>query len=155
MLLCRRKNKLEAGFTLLEIIVCLFLLSMFFLLLPRLQFIGMENAQKGLSDWEWDVFLGQVQLEFREVSFGEIMVFENRDSVLRFQLRNGDEVTYEKANSQLIRKINMRGREVILQKVGMVSYKLTPHLLSIYVKDISGKTHEGVAVRYSVMGMDV
>ncbi|MBL1705603.1 prepilin-type N-terminal cleavage/methylation domain-containing protein, partial [Klebsiella pneumoniae] len=25
MLLCRRKNKLEAGFTLLEMIVCLFL----------------------------------------------------------------------------------------------------------------------------------
>ncbi|PFS81952.1 hypothetical protein COK56_08920 [Bacillus cereus] len=63
MLLCRRKNKLEVGFTLIEMIVCFFLLSLFFLLLPRLNFIGIENNQsKGLNNWEWDVFLGQIQL---------------------------------------------------------------------------------------------
>ena len=63
MLLCRRKNKLEVGFTLIEMIVCFFLLSLFFLLLPRLNFIGIENKQsKGLNNWEWDVFLGQRQL---------------------------------------------------------------------------------------------
>ncbi|KAA0762624.1 competence type IV pilus minor pilin ComGF [Bacillus sp. SH5-2] len=154
MLLCRRKNKLEAGFTLLEMIVCLFLVSMFFLLLPRLHFIGLEHSQKGLSDWEWDVFIGQVQLEFRGVLFGEHIAFDNRDSILRFRLRDGEQVTYEKINGQLIRKINMRGREVVLQKVGMISYKLTPHLLFIYVEDASGKIHEGVAVRYSVMSME-
>lgn len=102
MLLCRRKNKLEFGFSLIEMIVCLFLLSIFFLLFPRLHFIEMENKQtKGLNDWEWDVFLGQMQLEFREVS-------------------------YEKENSRLIRKVNRRGREVVLQNIGTVSYKLTP-----------------------------
>ncbi|PEO87289.1 hypothetical protein CN558_10575 [Bacillus wiedmannii] len=63
MLLCRRKNKLEVGFTLIEMIVCFFLLSLFFLLLPRLNFIGIENKQsKGLNNWEWDVFIGQIQL---------------------------------------------------------------------------------------------
>ncbi|SME16266.1 hypothetical protein BACERE00185_03121 [Bacillus mobilis] len=61
MLLCRRTNKLEVGFTLIEMIVCFFLLSLFFLLLPRLNFIGIENNQsKGLNNWEWDVFLGQI-----------------------------------------------------------------------------------------------
>ncbi|HDR5271057.1 prepilin-type N-terminal cleavage/methylation domain-containing protein [Bacillus thuringiensis] len=61
MLLCRRKSKLEFGFSLIEMIVCLFLLSIFFLLFPRLHFIEMENKQsKGLNDWEWDVFLGQI-----------------------------------------------------------------------------------------------
>jgi len=44
-------------------IVCFFLLSLFFLLLPRLNFIGIENKQsKGLNNWEWDVFLGQILL---------------------------------------------------------------------------------------------
>ncbi|WP_433771040.1 competence type IV pilus minor pilin ComGF [Bacillus wiedmannii] len=153
MLLCGRKNKLEIGFTLIEMIVCLFLLSLFFLLLPSFHFIGMEKKQlKGLNEWEWDVFLGQVQLEFREVSSGEnIRVLEEKDSILRFRLRNGDEVIYEKVNNYLIRKVNMRGREVLLQKVGMISYKLTPHLLFINVKDINGKIYEGVAVRYSEM----
>lgn len=151
MLLCRGKNKLEVGFTLLEMIICLFLLSLFFLLLPRLHLIGIEHAQKELNDWEWDVFLGQVQLEFREVSFGENIALENGGSILHFRLRNGDEVTYEKVNNHLIRKVNMRGKEFILQKVEMVSYELTPHLLVINVKDMRGEIYEGVVVRYSEM----
>lgn len=64
MLLCGRKNELEVGFTLIEMIVCFFLLSLFFLLLPRLSFIGIENKQsKGLNNWEWDVFVGQIHLK--------------------------------------------------------------------------------------------
>ncbi|CAM3899902.1 competence type IV pilus minor pilin ComGF [Bacillus paramycoides] len=151
----QRKNKLEAGFTLIEMMACLFLLLMFFLLLPRLHIIGIENIQsKGLNDWEWDVFLEQVQMEYREVSIGRNIVIENNESILRFQHRNGDEVTYEKVNSNLIRKVNMRGREFILQKVEAVSYKLTPHLLFIYVKDISGEIYEGVVMRYSEIGIE-
>lgn len=61
----QRKNKKEAGFTLIEMIACLLLLSMFFLLLPRLHIMGIENTHsKGLNDWEWDVFLGQMQSIF-------------------------------------------------------------------------------------------
>ena len=150
----REKNELEVGFTLIEMIVCFSVITVL-LLLPRLNFIGIENKQsKGLNNWEWDVFVGQVQLEFREVSFVEKIVPENRESMLRFRLRTGDEVTYEKLNNHLIRKVNMRGREVILQNVEMVSYEVTPHLLFINVKDRSGKKYEGVAIRYSEMGIN-
>ncbi|PEW03373.1 competence protein ComG [Bacillus cereus] len=146
----QRKDKKEAGFTLIEMIVCLLLLSMFFLLLPRLHIMGIENTHsKGLNDWEWDVFLGQMQLEFREVISGRKIERENDWNMLRFQLRNDDEVTYEKVNSNLIRKVNMRGREVILQRIEAISYKLTPQLLYIRVKDIGGEIYEGVVVRYS------
>ncbi|ARX68031.1 MAG TPA: prepilin-type N-terminal cleavage/methylation domain-containing protein [Bacillus sp. (in: Bacteria)] len=156
MLLCRRKNKLEFGFSLIEMIVCLFLLSIFFLLFPRLHFIEMENKQsKGLNDWEWDVYLGQMQLEFREVSSGEQLAFENGESILQFRSRNGSEVSYEKENSRLIRKVDRRGREVVLQNIGTVSYKLTPHVLIINVKDTSGKIYEGVVMRYSEIGINV
>ncbi|PES68309.1 competence protein ComG [Bacillus cereus] len=146
----QRKDKKEAGFTLIEMIACFLLLSMFFLLLPRLHIMGIENTHsKGLNDWEWDVFLGQMQLEFREVISGRKIERENDWNILRFQLRNDDEVTYEKVNSNLIRKVNMRGREVILQRVEAISYKLTPQLLYIRVKDIGGEIYEGVVVRYS------
>ncbi|PFZ03951.1 competence protein ComG [Bacillus wiedmannii] len=101
------------------------------------------------------LFIGQVQLEFRKVSFVEKIVPENKDNLLRFRLRTGDEVTYEKLNNHLIRKVNMRGREVILQNVEMVSYEVTPHLLFINVKDMSGKIYEGVAVRYSEMEINI
>ncbi|GLV62288.1 competence protein ComG [Bacillus mycoides] len=146
----QRKDKKEAGFTLIEMIACLLLLSMFFLLLPRLHIMGIENTHsKGLNDWEWDVFLGQTQLEFREVMSGRKIERENDGNILRFQLRNEDEVTYEKVNSNLIRKVNMRGREVILQRIEAISYRLTPQLLYIRVKDIGGEIYEGVVVRYS------
>lgn len=97
------------------------------------------------------LFIGQVQLEFREVSFVEKIVPENKGNLLRFRLRTGDEVTYEKLNNRLIRKVNTRGREVILQNVEMVSYEVTPHLLFINVEDMSGKIYEGVTIRYSEM----
>ncbi|WP_377864441.1 competence type IV pilus minor pilin ComGF [Bacillus sp. R86525] len=146
----QRKDKKEAGFTLIEMIACLLLLSMFFLLLPRLHIMGVENTHsKGLNDWEWDVFLGQMQLEFREVISGRKIERENDGNILRFQLRNDDEVTYEKVNSNLIRKVNTRGREVILQRIEAISYKLTPQLLYIRVKGIGGEIYEGVVVRYS------
>lgn len=146
----QRKDKKEAGFTLIEMIACFLLLSMFFLLLPRLHIMGIENTHsKGLNDWEWDVFLGQMQLEFREVISGRKIERENDWNILRFQLRNDDEVTYEKVNSNLIRKVNMRGREVILQRIEAISYKLTPQLLYIRVKDIGGEIYEGVVVRFS------
>ncbi|PFL22884.1 competence protein ComG [Bacillus cereus] len=146
----QRKDKKEAGFTLIEMIACLLLLVMFFLLLPRLHIMGIENTHsRGLNDWEWDVFLGQMQLEFREVISGRNIERENDWNILRFQLRNDDEVTYEKVNSNLIRKVNRRGREVILQRIEAISYKLTPQLLYIRVKDIGGEIYEGVVVRYS------
>ena len=45
--------------------------------------------------------------------------------------------------------------EVVLQNIGTVSYKLTPHVLIINVKDTSGKIYEGVVMRYSEMEMNV
>ncbi|PGM46988.1 hypothetical protein CN937_06140 [Bacillus thuringiensis] len=47
MLLCRRKSKLEFGFSLIEMIVCLFLLSIFFCSFPA--YISLKwkiNSQK-------------------------------------------------------------------------------------------------------------
>ena len=39
---------------------------------------------------------------------GEQLAFENGESILRFRSRNGSEVSYEKENSRLIRKVNRR-----------------------------------------------
>ena len=61
-----------------------------------------------------------MQLEFREVSSGEQLAFENGESILQ-PSRNGSEVSYEKENSRLIRKVDRRGREVVLQNIGTVS----------------------------------
>lgn len=149
---CSKIKKGERGFTLLEMLVCLFFLSLFFLLVPRFHSLFIEKAySKELNDWEWDVFMGQVQLEFREVHRGKVVVLEEAARVLRFQLGNGDVITYENLDHNIVRKVNGRGREMILQKVESIAYELTPHLLLIRVQDISGKVYHGVAIRYDTI----
>lgn len=76
-------------------------------------------------------------------------VFYDSDRVMGVKYR------MKKENSRLIRKVNRRGREVVLQNIGTVSYKLTPHVLIINVKDTSGKIYEGVVMRYSEIGINV
>ena len=93
-------------------------------------------------------------IEFREVSSGEQLAFENGESILRFRSRNGSEVSYEKENSRLIRKVNRRGGK-LFYKILNSFYKLTPHVLIINVKDTSGKIYEGVVMRYSEIGINV
>ncbi|KFM99596.1 competence protein ComG [Bacillus clarus] len=147
-------KKKEAGFTLLEMMVCFFFLSIFFLLVPRLHSLFIEKAySEELSNWEWNVFMNQVQLEFREVRLGKIILLENKGSVMRFQLSNGNVVTYENVNNNLVRKVNGRGREIVLQKISVISYELTPYMLSIHVQEIGGKIYNGVATRYDAIEM--
>ena len=77
----REKNELEVGFTLIEMIVCFFCYHCSFTLTTFKLYWNRNKQSKGLNNWEWDVFVGQVQLEFREVSFVEKIVPENREYV--------------------------------------------------------------------------
>ncbi|KEK26170.1 competence protein ComG [Bacillus gaemokensis] len=150
----RKNKKLEAGFTLLEMILCLLFLSVFFLLVPRLHSLFIEKPySKEMNNWEWDVFMEQVQLEFREVPMGKVVLSEKEGKDVLFQMNNGEVVTYERLNRNVVRKVNRLGREIILQKVRMISYELTPYTLSVHVQDISGKIYHGVATRYVAIEM--
>ncbi|MDZ5607516.1 competence type IV pilus minor pilin ComGF [Bacillus pseudomycoides] len=140
----------EAGFTLLEMLLCLLFLSIFFLLMPRLHSLFIEKPySKQINSWEWDVFMEQVQLEFRESQMGKGVELENQEDLLLFQMSNGANVTYEVLGNNIVRKVNTLGMEIILQKVSSVSYDLTPNILTIHVQDISGKMYHGVATRYA------
>lgn len=140
----------EAGFTLLEMLLCLLFLSIFFLLMPRLHSLFIEKPySRQINSWEWDVFMEQVQLEFRESQMGKGVELENQEDLLLFQMSNGANVTYEVLGNNIVRKVNTLGMEIILQKVSSVSYDLTPNILTIHVQDISGKMYHGVATRYA------
>ncbi|PEA56354.1 hypothetical protein CON64_02800 [Bacillus pseudomycoides] len=83
------KNK-QAGFTLLEVMICFLFLSVFFLLLPRLQVLFIEPPYpKQITNWEWNVFLEQVQIEFRDVEEGN-----NVEGKLFFKTKAGEHITY-------------------------------------------------------------
>lgn len=137
------KNK--QGFTLLEMLLCLFFLSLFLLLFPRLHllFVEVPHAEQ-ISNWEWNVFLHQVQLEFHDVSKGR-----GSGRMVIFQSESGNTIMYTTSGSRVVRKVNGEGHEVLLQKVKYISYELTPHTLWIRVQDESGKILHGVVTRYS------
>ncbi|MFI8707400.1 competence type IV pilus minor pilin ComGF [Bacillus sp. NPDC077411] len=140
------KNK-QAGFTLLEVMICFLFLSVFFLLLPRLQVLFIEPPYpKQIMNWEWNVFLEQVQIEFREVEEGN-----NGDGKLFFKTKAGERITYDMSGNNVVRKVNGTGHEVLLQKVENISYQLAAHTLMIRVQDISGKVYDGIVTRYSVI----
>ncbi|MEI4800314.1 competence type IV pilus minor pilin ComGF [Bacillus sp. FJAT-51639] len=140
------KNK-QAGFTLLEVMICFLFLSVFFLLLPRLQVLFIEPPYpKQIMNWEWNVFLEQVQIEFREVEEGN-----NGDGKLFFKTKAGERITYDMSGNNVVRKVNGTGHEVLLQKVENISYQLAAHTLMIRVQDIGGKVYDGIVTRYSVI----
>lgn len=145
-----KSKKGEAGFTLLEMLLCVLFLSIFFLLVPRLHSLFIEKPySKQINSWEWDVFMEQVQLEFRESQKGKGIKLENQEDLLFFQMDNGANVTYELLGNNVVRKVNALGMEIILQKVSSLSYDVTPHVLTIHAQDISGKMYHGVATRYT------
>lgn len=149
-----KHKKRETGFTLLEMMICIFFVSIFFLLVPRLHSLFIEKPySKQLNSWEWSVFTEQVQLEFREVQSGKSGVFGENVSMMFFQKSNGDIVAYEIVGNHVVRRVNGVGREIVLQKVQAISFELTPYTLSIQVEDISGKEYQGVVTRYAAMEM--
>ncbi|MDM5156439.1 competence type IV pilus minor pilin ComGF [Bacillus sp. DX1.1] len=148
----RKSRTIEAGFTLLEMVLCLLFLSVFVLLVPRLHSLFIEKPySKQMNSWEWDVFLEQVQLEFREVQVAKKGIMPNELEKMFFKISNDGTVTYEISGNDVVRKVNGAGREVLLQKVSTISYELTPYVLSIHVQDISGKVHRGVVTRYAAI----
>lgn len=149
-----KSKKIEAGFTLLEMMLCLLFLSIFFLLVPRLHSLFIEKPySKQINSWEWDVFMEQVQLEFREFQLRSNVQLGDEGNIILFQMSNGDNITYEMLGNNIVRKVNTLGREIILQKVSSVSYNLTSYMLSIHVQDISGKKYHGVVTRYTLPEM--
>ena len=142
-----KNSKKEKGFTLLEVMMCFLLLSVFFLLLPRLHVLFIETPySKQVTNWEWNIFLEQVQIEIREVEEGN-----SGDGKLFLKTKTGERITYVMSGNNVVRKINGTGHEVLLQKVENISYELTAHTLIIRVQDISGKIYDGVVTRYSAI----
>lgn len=137
----------EHGFTLLEAMFCICLLAMLLLVTPRLQplFFGLPK-QTSFNEFEWIIFMQQVQMEYREARTVQLI-----DKKLMMKDPSGFLVTYTPAGTQLIRKVNGSGNEILLQNVKTVFYKQSSNKLVIHIQDLDGKIHKGVLTRLSVL----
>jgi competence protein ComGF len=134
----------ELGFTLLEV---MFAFSIFttviFFLTPVLQIIlNNENSEVRVQEMEWEVFCSQVKKEIRSVSRAEVVSG-------RLVLTNNNEtIYYEKLGTNLRRRVNSSGHEVLLQNVVDVTFSRLKNAVKISVRDSWGHDYSVVIHSY-------
>ncbi|MDF2789669.1 MAG: hypothetical protein K0S80_2767 [Neobacillus sp.] len=134
----------EKAFTLLEV---LFAFSIFmtivFFMVPVLQIVLDNKDSNGrLQEMEWDVFCSQVKKEIRisskvEVVSGRLVLTNNSESI-----------NYENYGSNLRRRVNSSGHEILLQNVSSVTFTKINNSVKIIVKDVWGKEYYVVVHSY-------
>ncbi|GLB58176.1 competence type IV pilus minor pilin ComGF [Cytobacillus sp. NCCP-133] len=133
------------GFTMLEM---LFAFSIFLILASFLplsfRFLfhdwGLDERTQRL---EWAVFINQMKKEVRLADDAE--VFESRVTLKVA----GQNVSYEKYGSNLRRRVDLKGHEVVLQKIDSVSFTRINGGLKMVVKDIFGEEYSASLYHYA------
>ncbi len=91
--------------------------------------------QTKLQSMEWDVFCSQATQEIATVSRAEVIAG-------RLILTKGSEtIQYEKYGSNLRRRVNSTGHEIILQNVSEYSFSIVDNAVKIRVVDVWGKEY--------------
>jgi competence protein ComGF len=136
--------KEQEGFTLIEMLICLSIFFIIFLITPRLQpFLFSMHEYKGISLFEWNVFLKQTEIEFREA-----VSIQETGEKLRFRSRTNELITYQLNGTRLIRKVNQSGYEILLQNVRSVTFQLSENKLSITAVDTQNTTYTRLITRF-------
>ncbi|MFX3624890.1 MAG: competence type IV pilus minor pilin ComGF [Ectobacillus sp.] len=138
-----RNKQQQMGFTLLEVLICLFILSVLISIAPRLYPLLAPSKSAAFNEFEWTLFLEQMQIEFREAKranvYGNKLILYDKAEKNVMHFFNGEE---------LIRRVDGTGHEILLQNIQAVSYELSPSMLRIYIEDQNNKQHIGVVTRF-------
>lgn len=134
-------GKREHGFTFIEMLLCLSLLLLLAILAPHV--FPKVSTEKKFLDFEWALCLEQMQMEFREASV--VKTFPNK---LFLQKNDGQVITFEKSGNQIIRRVDEKGYEIILQHITSVTFELQSLSLRVHVIDMDMQTHSGMITRF-------
>lgn len=143
------RGRNEQGFTLVEMLIALMAFSMIMSFLP----LGIKSVlshkviDQGIQRMEWEVFYSQMKKEIRLAT--EITVLEDK-LLLK---RNTDTILYEKYESNLRRRVNYTGHEILLQNVASVQFKKLSTGFDITVTDLNGIEYAGHL--RSIISMDI
>jgi competence protein ComGF len=135
----------ENAFTLIE---ALFALSIFtiivFFMTPIFQ-VMLKNidAHASIQEMEWTVFCSQIKKEIRMSTNAEVV------SGKLYLTKDADTIIYEKYDSNIRRRVNFTGHEIILQNVGEFTFTLLNSAVKVNVKDIWG--NEYAVTAYSLI----
>ncbi|MBL4951418.1 prepilin-type N-terminal cleavage/methylation domain-containing protein [Neobacillus sp. YIM B02564] len=134
-------NSNENAFTLVEALFALSIFSIIvFLLAPIFQIIlDHRDNQIRLQEMEWEVFCSQFKKEIRlsteaKVESGQLILTKGKDSII-----------YEKYETNLRRRVNFTGHEVVLQNVSQHAFELLNNAVKVTVKNNLGKEYSVIA----------
>ncbi|WP_110111305.1 competence type IV pilus minor pilin ComGF [Bacillus sp. CGMCC 1.16541] len=120
------------GFTLVEMLISFAYLLLIVSFIPIIMTIIKEthNETLALTNIEWEIFVSQLTFEYREAQ--DVRV---DPSTLTFITFDHKQVTYERYQDKVRRRVNKLGHEVLLQKIDQIKYKQTDNLLHVEVID--------------------
>lgn len=131
----------EKAFTLIEV---LFALSIFtiiiFFMAPIFQIIlNHKDSQAELQAMEWEVFCSQIKREIRMSTNAQVV------SGRLILTKNLETIQYEKYGSNLRRRVNSTGHEILLQNVSQYSFTIIKNAVKVTVKDLKGEDYSVTA----------
>lgn len=112
----------------------IFLVIVAFIPLLFRTILDQQSIDKRLQRMEWEVFHSQLKKELRMsdgISINSKLTLE----------RDGQSIIYEKYGQNIRRRVDLKGHEVVLQKVERVSYTSIRNGVRIDVKDVFGNDH--------------
>ncbi|WP_141431620.1 competence type IV pilus minor pilin ComGF [Bacillus sp. 03113] len=127
----------ERGFTLLEMLLAfsIFCVIVAFIPLSFQYLFQSKPIEKRVQSMEWEVFLSQFKKELR--TSDDINVI-NEKIVLQ---KNNQLISYEKYGTNLRRRVDQAGHEIVLQKVKSLSIKRIKNGVDLTVTDLFDQTH--------------
>lgn len=128
----------QSGFTLLEAIFSIFILTAIMSLLPLMYqwFSAIERSVSIEEDFQWNIFLIQLRDELDEVDSGRL------GTERIYLLKNNIPVKYERYKSSVRRQVSGKGHEVVLQNVEKFDVREEGPMLLIHVEFTDGTKEE-------------
>ncbi|MEO2074434.1 MAG: competence type IV pilus minor pilin ComGF [Bacillus sp. (in: firmicutes)] len=127
----------DRAFTLIEVLLAFSIFSIIiFFMIPIFQItLNQKDISEKLKSMEWEVFSSQIKKEVR---------FSTRAQIMSGRLvltKESEIVQIEKYGTNLRRRVNSTGNEIILQDVSQFTLTLKNNAVKITVVDLLGKVY--------------
>lgn len=128
------------GFTLVDMLLAFSVFLMIASFIPLSLSMVYRNGivDDELQRLEWEVFISQVK---KEIRMSEGVDVSNNRVILQ---KDGSQISYEKYGSNVRRRVDEKGHEILLQNIETVSFEKINQGLRISVMDAYNQNHSSV-----------
>ncbi|MEH7309262.1 competence type IV pilus minor pilin ComGF [Neobacillus drentensis] len=131
----------DHAFTLIEVLISFSIFTMIiFFMMPVFQIILTNNDTVAtIQAMEWTIFSSQIKKEIRLSTRAEVI--SNR----LILTKDTETIQYEKYGTNLRRRVNSTGHEILLQNVSQHSFAILNNAIKIDVTDLWGRKYSVTA----------